>query len=123
MSSDINTFRKYFDYLDSVKNSKYILETLDTLVNQPQPLQMFTLLSNLNLKIFKYSDNKYFISNKTENYNDDYYEIFVTDNLHDNYDIVAFRSITRSDDSSVVKCVFSDTCNLVTLVKKIQNLF
>jgi hypothetical protein len=123
MSSDINTFRKYFDYLDSVKNSKYILETLDTLVDQPQPHQMCNLLSNLNLKIFKYSNNKYFISNKTENSNDDYYEIFVTDNLHNHYDVVVFKSITRSDDSSVVKCVFNNTCNLDTLVKKIQNLF
>jgi hypothetical protein len=117
MSSNIYTFRKYFDYLDSVKKSKYTHD--DIQVNH----QIFTLLSNLNLTILKYSDNKYFISNKLDNPDDIYYEIFVTDNLQNSYDVVAFRSVTRSDDSIVVNCEFSEKCNLDTLVKKIKKLF
>ena len=116
MSTDILTLRKsyfdyYLDYCKAITNScnNQVDENFDSLVAQ-----------NPDIQITKYSDNKYYIRNFT---NEIFYEIFIIDDLKNNYNAHIFRSIIRNDDSIVTNFASSNNYDRDSLVAKLKELF
>ena len=116
MSTDILPFRKsyyhyYFDYCKAVKNSCniHIDHIFDSLLTQ-----------NPNIQITKYSDNKYYVRNLT---NEPFYEIFIIDDTKNNYNVITYESIIRNDDSIVTNFVSSNNYDSESLIAELKKLF